>query len=75
MKATLEFDLNDFDEKERHKIAVNAMDVVSAIDDIDSNLRAAYKHMNHEWVRIEDIRQALSYAKEGSDSEIVMRFK
>jgi len=47
MKAKLIFDLTDPDEIRAHKIAVNAQEIIWAIDDLNEWLRSEMKYQNH----------------------------
>lgn len=60
-KATLEFDLNDFDDKMAHKRAVKSTDLALAIWEIEMNLRKRLerqleaKEMKNEDVEVYDV--------------------
>lgn len=60
-KATLEFDLNDFDDKMAHKRAVKSTDLALAIWEIEMNLRKRLerqleaKEMKNEDVDVYDV--------------------
>ena len=48
MKAILEFDLNDHDDRQAHLRCVKSLDLVLFILKIDSDLRSKLKHGNLE---------------------------
>ncbi len=60
-KATLEFDLNDFDDKMAHKRAVKSTDLALALWEIEMNLRKKLergleaKEMKNEDVEVYDV--------------------
>ena len=44
MKAILEFDLDEFEDKHQHKCAINAGIVQNQIYELDQELRSVFKH-------------------------------
>lgn len=63
MKATLEFDLDDVDDKENHRICVQARDLVLACQSfVNDSLRRRIKYQCDNWTDseydlLEEIRQ------------------
>lgn len=57
MKAILEFDLNEPDEREAHKRAVKADDLFTAIHEFDQYLRTEIKYVDHHEIIIDALEK------------------
>ena len=62
MKAKLEYDLNDFDDKMAHLRAVKSLDMASSLFDITRNLKKKIEH------RYEDIDNTNNDVFDGIDA-------
>lgn len=56
MKATLEFNLDDFNERNLHKMAVQSFDAFMCLYDLDAALRNEIKYQEHP-EEIEEVYQ------------------
>lgn len=65
MKAILEFNLDDEDDRRHHTLAVRANDILAALETLDSVLRAEYKYKDMEYVSISHIRAAIAAVMDG----------
>jgi len=65
VKAILEFNLDDEDDRRQHALAIQASDVLAALENLDSILRAEYKYKDMGFVDIEFIRVALQQVMGG----------
>lgn len=67
MKATLSFSLPD--ERDDLNAALKAQDTLDAIDRLDCELRAAFKHRQQYFVSIPTLREALANIMNGEEIE------
>ena len=54
MKAILEFDLNEPDEREEHLRCVRALDLCLVLWDFDQILRSEIKYNDKDWQEVRD---------------------